>query len=309
LRALGADAWPLNSLTPNHRKLLAGIGRRSTNQALCGCRFPILVAFLAQAAKGVTDEVIDLFDRALSNSYARARCELDEFRRSIARSTNEKVVLFRAMGRVVLDTSISDADLRAAISRQVLSEEDLAVPVDDADHIMRPLDDNYFDLLADRYSHLRQFAPSVLSAFTFRSSDLDQELVERLNWSSDSTRRDGAKSRKMQLSVSCRPGGEATSSMMTAELIAAYMSCTSCGSCVLRCEPATSVAIPVATQRQTVASRGTRGADRSVLASLAGTPWQRLAGVRTDSPLPALRPDFDPISNSKLATKAGQIGF
>jgi TnpA family transposase len=181
VRGLGADGWQLNSLTPNRRKLLAGIGRRSTNQALQRMsperRFPILLAFLAQAAEDVTDEIIDLFDRALTNSYARARRELDEFRRSIARSTNEKVVLFRAMGRVVLDPSISDADLRVAIYRQVLSEQELAAAVDDADRIMRPLDDDYFDLLADRYSHLRQFAPSLLSAFNFRSSDVDQELV------------------------------------------------------------------------------------------------------------------------------------
>ena len=184
VRALGADTWQLNALTPNRRKLLAGIGRRSTNQALQRMsperRFPILMAFLAQATEDVTDEVIDLFDRALTNSYARARRELDEFRRSIARSTNEKVVLFRAMGRVVLDTSISDADLRAAIYRQVLPEEDLAAAVADADQIMRPLDDDYFDLLAERYSHLRQFVPSLLSAFTFRSSDLDQELVQAI---------------------------------------------------------------------------------------------------------------------------------
>jgi hypothetical protein len=184
LRALGADTWQLNALTPNRRKLLAGIGRRSTNQALQRMsserRFPILMAFLAQASEDVTDEIIDLFDRALTNSYARARRELDEFRRSIARSTNEKVVLFRAMGRVVLDPSISDADLRAAIYRQVLSEEELAAAIDDADRIMRPLDDDYFDLLADPYSHLRQFPPSLLSAFSFRSSDVDQELVQAI---------------------------------------------------------------------------------------------------------------------------------
>jgi hypothetical protein len=58
LRALGADAWHLNSLTPNRPKLLAGIGRRSTKQALQRMsperRFPILVALLAQAAEDVT---------------------------------------------------------------------------------------------------------------------------------------------------------------------------------------------------------------------------------------------------------------
>jgi hypothetical protein len=98
LRALGADGWQLDTLTPNRRKLLAGIGRRSTNQALqrtpperC---YPILLAFLAQATEEVTDEIVNLFDRALTNSYARARRELDEFRRTVARSTNEKVSCF-----------------------------------------------------------------------------------------------------------------------------------------------------------------------------------------------------------------------
>jgi hypothetical protein len=85
-------------------------------------------------------------------------------------------VLLRAMGRVVPDASVSDADLRAAIYR-LLSEQELAAAIDDADRIMRPLNDDYFDLLADRYGHLREFAQSLLNAFNFRSSDVDQELV------------------------------------------------------------------------------------------------------------------------------------
>jgi len=38
--------------------------------------------------------------------------------------------------------------------RHVLSDEELGVAVDDTDRIMRPLDDDYFDLLADRHGHL-----------------------------------------------------------------------------------------------------------------------------------------------------------
>jgi hypothetical protein len=135
LRRLGANAWEMTALSPNRRKLLARIGRRATNQALQRTpperRYPILPAFLEQAVEEVTDELVDLFDRALTNSYARARRELDGFRRAIARSTNEKVVLFQAMGRVVLDSAIADADLPAAIFRQVLSEAELAAAVDE----------------------------------------------------------------------------------------------------------------------------------------------------------------------------------
>jgi hypothetical protein len=45
---------------------------------------------------------------------------------------------------------------------------------------LRPLDDDYFDLLADRYSHLRQVVPLLLNALRFRSSALDHELVEAI---------------------------------------------------------------------------------------------------------------------------------
>jgi len=144
------------------------------------------------------------------------------------------------MGRVVLDPSISDADLRAAIYRQVLSEEDLAAAVDDADRIMRPLDDDYFDLLADRYSHLRQFAPSLLGAFNFRSSDVDQELVEAI----ELVRRLNASGRRKvpeNAPVSFVPARWRTYAIDDdAESIAVSTSFASCGNCVLRCEPATS---------------------------------------------------------------------
>jgi hypothetical protein len=47
----------------------------------------------------------------------------------------------------VLNTDIADADLRAAIFRQVLSEDELVAAVDDAERITRPLDDNYLALV------------------------------------------------------------------------------------------------------------------------------------------------------------------
>ena len=69
---------------------------------------------------------------------------------------------------------------RATIYRRVLPEEDLAAAVDDADRIMRPLDDDYFDLLADRYSHLRRFAPALLHAFVFHGSAPDDNLMRAI---------------------------------------------------------------------------------------------------------------------------------
>ena len=94
LRKAGIDRLDLTALNPNRIKLLASVGRKSSNQALARMaderRYPILLAFVVQAIPDITDETLDIFDRYLSGAYRTAERTLIEFRQSIARSTNEK---------------------------------------------------------------------------------------------------------------------------------------------------------------------------------------------------------------------------
>ena len=71
--------------------------------------------------------------------------------------------------------------LRSRPQKLGKSENELAAAVDDAERITRPLDDNYFDLLGERYSHLRQFAPALLDALSLRSSALDDDLLDAID--------------------------------------------------------------------------------------------------------------------------------
>jgi hypothetical protein len=88
LRGLGAAGWDLSEINPNRLKFLTQLGRRATSQALQRLaperRYPILAAFLRQSVEEITDEVMDLYDRCLAQSYARASRNLDEFRLAIA---------------------------------------------------------------------------------------------------------------------------------------------------------------------------------------------------------------------------------
>jgi len=166
------DRWDVSSLTPNRLKFLAQIARRSTNQALQRMpeprRYPILVGFLYQTLVDLTDEALDLFDRCLAEAYHRASRDLKDFRLAVARSTNEKVQLFREIGRVVLDPQVKDADLRRTIYRRIPPAE-LRNAVEESDRIIRPLDDHYLDFLERRYPYLRQFTPEFIDALAFRS--------------------------------------------------------------------------------------------------------------------------------------------
>ena len=182
-RRWGVDRWDVSSLTPNRLKFLAQIARRSTNQALQRMpeqrRYPILVAFLYQTLIDLTDEALDLFDRCLAEAYHRASRDLEDFRLSVARSTNEKVQLFREIGRVVLDPEVKDADLRRTIYRRIPPDE-LRDAVEESDRIIRPLDDHYFDFLESRYTYLRQFTPEFIDAIAFRASG-DSALIKAVD--------------------------------------------------------------------------------------------------------------------------------
>jgi TnpA family transposase len=180
LRALGVERWDVSRINPNRLKRLAQIGGKATNQILERMqperRYPILLAFLHQALTKTIDEAIDLFDRSLADCYSRAGRELEEFRRGVAKATNEKVRLFRTVGRILLDPDVKDSEIRALIYQQI-APDDLRYAVDECEQIMRPLDDSYFDLLATRYSTLRQFAPRFLETFTWQSAQEDDALL------------------------------------------------------------------------------------------------------------------------------------
>jgi hypothetical protein len=60
-----------------------------------------------------------MVDRCLAEAYARAGKDLEDFRKVMARATNEKVHLFRELARAVLDPTIADPHLRPAISARL----------------------------------------------------------------------------------------------------------------------------------------------------------------------------------------------
>src|SRR5207244_5466909 len=88
-------------------------------------RYPILTAFLAQSLADITDETLDMFDHYLWETSTRAERDLETFRKSVARTTNETLVLFKELGRAVLDPTIRDTHLLAWCNNWYLREETL----------------------------------------------------------------------------------------------------------------------------------------------------------------------------------------
>lgn len=180
LRDLKVETWDLSSLTPKRPKFLSQMARKSRIQSLNELsekkRYPIFAAFAKPALVDVIDETSELFDRCLMHSYSQAGPELDELRQRKARSTNEKIHLCYEIGALILNDEIADNQLREKVFASV-QPENLSEAVRACSLIMRPMDDNYFDLWAERYSYFRRFVPHFLKNLEFVADPHHESLL------------------------------------------------------------------------------------------------------------------------------------
>jgi hypothetical protein len=176
----GVDTWELGGLNPNRVKWLAQLGWKAPTQQLQRMepmrRAPILVAFLHQALLHHTDVVIELYDQCLWAYHGAAQQELKEWRAALARSTNDKLRILRAVGQVLLDPTIDDAAVRA-VSFARVPEAVLRAAVDETAGLIRPRHDDAIDFFASRYSTIRQFAPAFLRTLTFHTHGPDDTVL------------------------------------------------------------------------------------------------------------------------------------
>ena len=184
LEEQNVPSWDLSCLNPNRIKFLASLASKSSNHALKKTseekRYPILVAFVSQIYCEVTDETMDLYIHCLGDINARAKRDLKEFHLAQAKSTNQKVILLKELGQVILDQDVKNEQVRTEIFEKITPEA-LKAAIEDCQRLMRPEDDNHFDFLANRYSYLRRFAPAFFSVFSFSSNLADDPLLKAIS--------------------------------------------------------------------------------------------------------------------------------
>lgn len=179
LHDAGVDQWHLASLNPNRAKWLAQIGWKSTNQYLQRMaperRYPVLVAFLQHALLHHTDVAVELFDQCVWDCHSEAQHELEEFRTAMARSTNETLRMFRALGQVLLDPALDEAAVRA-VSFARVPEAALQNAIAETAGLLRPRHDDAIDCFGIRYSTIRQCAPGFLQPLTLHAHGPDHPV-------------------------------------------------------------------------------------------------------------------------------------
>src|SRR5215471_13365502 len=180
---MGIATWDLTALNPNRVKWLAQLGWKAPvpqRQRMDSTRrYPILVAFVAQALAHHIDVAIELYDQCLWDYASAARQELKDWRQTIARSTNEKLRMFRELGRVLLDATVDDTAVRT-VSFARVPEAALREAVEETTALIRPRQDGAIDFFGTRYSTIRQFAPAFLQTLTFHAHGPDATVLQAI---------------------------------------------------------------------------------------------------------------------------------
>jgi TnpA family transposase len=178
-RNIDAPRMDLSMLPNERRRFLAQIARRSTNQGLERReerKYPILLAYVAQAAVDQLDEVVALFDQAVSARESRAKSKTDEALVERAKKGEVRQLMMDLILPVLADPSIPDervgGRLRNQIGMQRLREiiSDTWKPL--------PKDHGRLSELDSSYTYLRQFTPNVLATIDFQGGPGTTELMQ-----------------------------------------------------------------------------------------------------------------------------------
>ena len=169
LRGMDAHTLDLSVLPAERRRFLAGLGRRLTAQNLArrddDRRYPILLTLAAQSAVDVLDEVLLLFDQALSGREAAARERLTEVLAERARGGEDRQALLDDILAIVLDPDVADDQVGGRLRRDVGHQR--MRTAHDARRERLPRDHGHLALMDASMSYLRQFVPDVLAAVGF----------------------------------------------------------------------------------------------------------------------------------------------
>lgn len=180
LRGLGADTVDMSVLPAERRRFLATMGRRLTGQALerrdPHRRYPILLTLLAQSGTDVLDEVVQLFDQAISAKFGAAERRMQQELAERGKSGEDRQALLDDLLKIATDLQIPDEEIGGLIRGDAIGWERLRAALAQARPRL-PRDHGHLAALDSSYNYLRQFTPAVLSAVRFAGGTAATELL------------------------------------------------------------------------------------------------------------------------------------
>lgn len=180
IKARGVLSVDLSWLNNNFQKSLA---RRASQYSAYRLRelqpahrYTVMICFLWQTHRDTLDQIVEMFDKLMTKTEQRAQNELDKLAIQQRTSIRRLLALLKTMGRVMLDESVPDQEVRPLVFKE-LSREVLEAELLQLDDWSNGKNSATFPLMMRRFSYLRQFAPSLLDRLPLESDSAKNESL------------------------------------------------------------------------------------------------------------------------------------
>ena len=140
-----------------------------------------LVAFVLNLEAIALDDALDLLDILVTDIFSDAKKAGERARFRRIKDLDAAAIQLSKVCRLILDPNVPDVALREAAFAAV-AQEDLAVAVDQVDHLVRPPEDIYYQELCDSFRRVRTFLPGLLRTPRFGATLAGQPVLEALEY-------------------------------------------------------------------------------------------------------------------------------
>ena len=130
-------------------------------------RYAVLVCFLRQTYRNTIDYMIDMHHKLMTAVYNRAQEDIDEEAKKQRRKIRSALASFHFLGKLMLGDEVTDTELREAVFGEI-ERQTLAEQVESVEIWLTGKYSHTFNLVVQRFSYLRQFAPTLIAGLDFR---------------------------------------------------------------------------------------------------------------------------------------------
>ncbi|MCP4935557.1 MAG: Tn3 family transposase [bacterium] len=185
IEAMAVLDLDLSWLNNNYQRSLAHYARRCTASRLRELaeerRYTVLVCFLHQLYQSTVDDLVAMYDKLMTKIENKAEAEIDKHAKTHRKQLRAALASFHAMSSVLLDESVADDMLRPAIFETV-SQEKLKQQIAEIETWLSGKHSHTFNLVVERFSYLRQFAPHLLEQLNLeKQKDSSSSILEAVD--------------------------------------------------------------------------------------------------------------------------------
>lgn len=120
--------------------------------------------------------MLEMHSKLMTSVYNRAQDDIDEQNRKQRQMIRSVLTTLRNLGQIILDESVRDETLRQVLFSQV-DREKLASQMAHIETWLTGKYSHVFNLVVQRYTYLRQFAPTLLQHLHFRLQEGTQSTL------------------------------------------------------------------------------------------------------------------------------------